>query len=344
MERDQGVVWQCLSRDTGQVLSRDTNQPFPSTIDPALRGIEAVAANPQGDLAVALAYKDKDDVEQDRFLFTSGGSTSVWDPPWQGKYYTMGLGWDGETFTASLMSSDGRWAAARISPLPAGGGEAELFGQASANYAYFDSETDAQDGTTVFAGASLPGIAVVGRRGRDKPLTSADGWHFSTGGSVSGWATAVAVSVPTALLTWAEKDIMIGEISLDTGEVLQGWTLPRDPGDNVFEQVAAARVNDRWVIVAQDYRGLVMAEIRDGALTHRRVLHHPAAACAESDSCGMSSAWRWHGSRLAVVKDGDLAWAGVLDNSSQRVENHKALLTYRMLALASGCSYQSLAP
>lgn len=326
------------------MLSYGASQPFPSTVLPVLTGIEAVAANPQGDLAVALAYKDEDDAEQDRFLFTSGGSTSVWAPPWQGKYFTMGLGWDGETFTASLMSSDRRWAAARLSPPPSGSGDAELFGHASANYAYFDSETDALDGTTVFAGASMPGIAVTGRRGRDKPLTSADGWHFSTGGSVSGWATAVAVNVPTALLAWAEKDIIIGEVSLDTGEVLQTWTLPIAPGDNVFEQVAAARVNDRWVIVAQDYRGLVMAEIRNGELAQRRVLHHPPAACAESDSCGMSSAWRWRASRLAVVKDGDLAWAGVLDESRQRVENQKTLFAYRMLALTSGCSYESLAP
>ena len=229
MDRDLGVVWQCLSRDTGQVLSREAHQPFPSTLDPGLCGIAAVAGNPQGDLAAALAYKDQDGVEQDRFLFSSAGSTSVWAPPWQGKYYTMGLGWDGETFTTSLMSSDGKWATARLSPQPAGNGDAEPWGQASANFAYFDSETDPGDGTTVFAGASMPGVSMTGRRGRDKALTSADGWRFSSGGSVSGWATVVAVSVPTALLAWAEKDIMLAEISLDTGEVLQGWTLPRDP-------------------------------------------------------------------------------------------------------------------
>ena len=328
LDRDLGIVWQCLSRETGQELSHDGARVFPPTIDPAFWGVEAVVASPLGDLAIALAYMDEDGIEQDRLLSLSGGISKTWMPRWQGKYYAMGLGWDGEAFTASLVDVDTNWAAARFAPQPTTQEEAEAFGQAAARDGYYDSETDAQSGTTVFAGAAMPGVAVAGRRDRDKRLTSsASGWQFSTGDASPGWATALALNDPTAVVAWAEADVIIREISLDTGEVLQGWTLPKDPGDNVFEQVAVARVSDRWVLVAQDYRGLVMAEIRNGALTYRRVLHHPPAACVESNSCGMSSAWRWRGRRLAVVKDGDLAWAGVLDMSTQRVQSDHTLFT-----------------
>jgi hypothetical protein len=342
IDRYLGIVYRTFSRDTGLELSVESEQVFPTNLLFGYWGIDAVAASPQGDLAVAFGYNDEGD-RHEGILSVSGGRRNAWTPPWQEPFRAWGLGWDGDAFTVSLLDWDERWAAARFSPQGEMLDEVTVYGQGSVSFGYYDSDTDEQSGTTVFAGAAWPGVVVVGRRGHDSSLTAPSSyWHFSTDEGTAGWATALALNGSTALVATEEKDLTLREISLDTGELLATWPVRSDPEGDVYQQVAAARAGDRWIIVGQDYVGLVLAEIRNGVMSQRRLLRHPPAACAETATCGSSSDWRWSADKLSLAVDGDSAWAGVLDMTTQRMEGERTVFTYRILPLRDGCEYESL--
>lgn len=66
------------------------------------------------------------------------------------------------------------------------------------------------------------------------------------------------------------------------------WVIRTDQG-NLFKHVAAAWVYDHWVVVGQDYRGLVLAEIGSEGVEQRRLLNHGPAACAVTNACPSNS-------------------------------------------------------
>ena len=277
-------------------------------------------------------------------LYDGGGAENLFSHPWS-PYAVWGLGWDGETFTASLVDSALSFAAARFAPDGTIQGGASMFGRASALYGDYDVVTDASDGTTVLVGGNLPGVTVVGRKGREASLTApADSWSITGGADAyTGFAPAVALAGSTALIAWVDSDhgIFAREVSLATGEASAPWLVTTDPA-SVFQRAAAARVGDRWIVAGQDYGGLVVAEIRGTTVSQRRLLSHPPAACSATDTCGISSAWRWAASALTVATDGGSVWVGVVDLSSQRLQDGLTLFNYRILSTGEGCAYTSL--
>ena len=342
-DRYLGIVWQTFSRETGQQIAVGSYGVCPANLNPIYCGLDAVARNPQGDIAVAFGYMDSG-IRHDSVLSISGGSASqdVWTPPWATPWGVWGLGWDGEGFTASLLDFDARWAAARFSPKGEMLTDMEIFGQGSTSFGYYDTETDSQSGTTVFAGGGLPGVVVVGRRGRDTSLTGAAPWRFSTSEWTSGWATAVALSEDTVLVVCEEAETLVREISLETGELLRSWTFPTEWDIVAYKLLAAARAGNRWIIVGSDGLGLVLAEIRDNTLQQRRILRHAPAACIETKTCDQGTEYEWDGRQLSLAVDGDSVWAGIIDLSTRRYDNGRTLFPYRMLPLAEGCEYESL--
>jgi hypothetical protein len=331
-----GIVHHVLSRETGRVLSSQSYQVHSPQID----GLDSVAASPQGDVAFAYRYTVDGDIQQG-VLSVSTGDSTTWTAPWQYPRLAWGLGWDGEGFTASLLGSD--WATARFSAKGELLADVEMFApSAPTKYGYFDTETDSQTGTTVFLGAGSPGVVLVGRRGRDTNLTSpAASWHFegSSQNSSSG-EVAVALNGPRVLLAWVDvlEDVMVREVSLDTGESTAQWIVP-----NIgFKNVAAAWAGDRWVIVGQHYTGLVLAEIRDNQIQQRTLLRHEPP-CLKTSTCVDSTTMTWYVRRLTVVADGKSAWAGFVDMGTQRVEGNRTLLNYRIIPLRDECNYKTLA-
>jgi hypothetical protein len=115
-------------------------------------------------------------------------------------------------------------------------------------------------------------------------------------------------------VTWADSEhgIIAREVALDDGRVSEPVVVPSVP-PNQFVQKAATWVLDHWVIAGQDYSGLVLVHVRGNSVSQRRLLTHGPAACSETDSCGMSSAWRWAAIHLSVAAGEDGAWVGVVD-------------------------------
>lgn len=263
-----------------------------------------------------------------------------------GSFRVTGLGWDGEAFTAGLLSSSLDFATARFSELGELVTDVQTLGRAQVQFGEHDTAIDAESGSTVFVGATLPGVSVVGRRGRDTSLTAPmDAWALTGGDDAfTGFTPSVALDGMTALVAWADVDhgIFASELSLVTGEASDPIRIETDPG-SVVKGVAVARVIDHWLVIGQDYGGLLVAEIHQGELRQRRFLNHPPAECTRSNSCGLSSDWRWVASSLSVATDGESVWVGVVDQSSQRVEGDRTLFSYRILSLNEGCTYRTLA-
>src|SRR5512143_822436 len=130
-----------------------------------------------------------------KILLIAGEKKTIWDYPWIDAYSTMGLGWDGEGFTASLLDSTGIWATARFTPQGEMLADAQEFGQAAVNYGQYDVETDPENGTTVFVTGYSPGVVVAGRYGRNASLTAPEPyWVMDTGiEPSSGLTPAVAL-------------------------------------------------------------------------------------------------------------------------------------------------------
>ena len=343
VDRQRGIVRDTLSAETGQELASEADQPCPISC-----GLRAMGRSPQDDMAISFAWISQGVSSEGTLLLASDGTKTIWQQTWVGQYSTMGLGWDGEGFTASLLDDlSWDWAAARFTPQGDMLAEAELFGQAAVNYGEYDVETDPESGTTVFVGASPIGAVVSGRYGRDTSLTAPSPYWAFNGGNDPQWAwtPAVALHGATALIAWADMDqgILAREVSLPSGQASDPWVITTDQG-NIVKHVAAARVGDHWVVVGQDYRGLVLAEIGPQGVQQRRLLSHALAACAATNSCpSNSSDWRWRAESMSVVAYGDSAWVGLVDMSFQRVENDLTLFTYRILPLREGCEYESLA-
>jgi hypothetical protein len=339
----RGIVRATISPQTGQPLASSAVQPCPI----AECGPYAVARSTEGDLAISFHGKSGATYYEGIFLAASDGTKTTWQQPWIGQYDTMGLGWDGEGFTAALFGS-GLWGTARFTAHGEVLADATRLGEAIVNFGEYDVETDASSGTTVFVGASGSGVAVAGRYGRESSLTAPSPYWLINGGSEArgAWTPAVAVAGDTALVAWSDLDygIFARAVSLPSGQTPNAaWVVTTD-AISIFKQVAATRVGDHWVVVGQDYRGLVVAEIGPAGVAQRRLLSHAPAACAATDTCpSNSSDWRWMADFLSVAAYGDAAWVGVVDYSTQRVENGLTLYTYRILPLRNECTYQSLA-
>jgi len=344
VDRELGVRLRTFSTQTSQEISSRHEQVFPSDVEAASRGLEAIARSPSGDLAIAFAYA-RQGVTTSRVLLVRGDEGTIWSPPWVDNYRVFGLAWDGEAFTASLMDSALNYAAARFRSDGDIVADATALGHASANYGDYDVETDAATGTTVFAGGALPGVAVVGRHGLAASLTGVDrAWSFSGGqDAYAGFTPAVAVAGDKALIAWADADhgIFAREVALPGGEIAGAWLVGTSPG-NFFQQVSAIRAGDHWLVAGQDYAGVVLAELRGTAMSQRRLLMHAPAACTAGNSCALSSEWRWIASGLTLVGGEEHAWVGVVDQSTQRVAGAQTLFNYRLLPANDGCSYQSL--
>jgi hypothetical protein len=342
-DRQRGIVRETLSPETGQEVASQADQPCPVPCGP-----QAVARSPGGDMAISYSWVSLDGVFSEGILLLAGdGTKRVLQQPWTGQYYTMGLGWDGGGFTASLLDGTVIWGTARFTPEGEILAEAQAFGRAAVNFGQYDVETDPETGTTVFVTGYLPGVAVAGRFGRDTSLTAPDPtWVIDRGDKASSGSTpAVALHGDAALIAWADVDrgILAREVSLPSGQAAMPWTISTDEG-NVFKQVAAAWASDHWVVVGQDYRGLVFAEVGSQGVKQRRLLNHAPAACAATNTCPSSSSdWRWMSVVMTVAAYGESAWVGLVDQSMQRVENHLTLYTYRVLPLRDGCTFQSLA-
>jgi|GEM_PF-3303988 len=341
-----GIVHRTLSRQTGReqslvdyrkVLEEERGSEY------AQIGMDGVAAGPDGTLAVAFGYKDKEYVRQDRMLLSRGAGSRLWTPPWKVPSPVWGLGWDGEDFTASLLDFDARWGWARFSVEGEMLSQVEVVGQAEVLWGEYDSETDKQTGTTVFVGASSLGIYMVGRKGRETSLTApADYWRVSAsdgGPGTFGSKPAVALGGDTALVAWVSGGLAMREVALGSGRTSALYHLDLDPANNPIKRTAAARAGDRWVVVTQDELGLLLVELQGGEMRSRRLLRHAPPPCA---SCP-SSDLRFTTTELSVVADGDEAWAGLVDGTVQGADRGVLYPTYRILPLRDGCEYKSLA-
>lgn len=177
----------------------------------------------------------------------------------------------------------------------------QSYGRVSTTYGEFDQATDAATGTMVFVSGNSTGVAVVGRHRLDSSLTSPlESWsNRGTTDAYNGFTPAVALHDSTALFAWADVDagIYAREVSLDTGATSDLVTIAQS-GANIFKQLTAAWAVDRWVVIGQDYNDLIIAEIRNGVAMQRRLIPHTPAACAQTNSCGKSSSWRWNAAHL----------------------------------------------
>jgi len=283
-------------------------------------------------------------------LLSGDGTSTIWQEPWIDQYETVAFGWDGEGFTASLMgllpNLAWAWATARFTPTGDMLAEPVMLGQTATDYGEYDAETDPESGTTVFVGASSLGTVLTGLYNRETSLTAPSPYWLINRDDRNHWAgtPAVALNGSTALVAWSDLDkgMVAREVALPSGQAGATWFIPTDP-NNIFKRVVATRAGDRWIVVGQDYRGLVLAEIDSKGMRQRRLLTHAPAACAATDSCPVISDWRWQIENMAVAAYGDSAWVGLTDLSYERVENDLTLFTYRILPLRDGCTYQSLA-
>jgi hypothetical protein len=349
LDRERGIVRETLSPETGQAVASQADQVFPTDLSPtySATGVGPVVTSPNDDTAILFRWMTDGNYFQ-KILLASGGTNTIWQQPWIGQYNTFGLGWDGEGFTAALLDGNGLWGTARFTPYGEILADATQFGEAVVNYGEYDVETDPASGTTVFVGAGGLGVVVSGRYGRDTSLTAPSTyWLVNSGPKARGaWTPAVALHGDTALIAWSDLEygIFAREVSLPSGQASDPpWIVTTD-ANNLFGQVATTRVADHWVVVGQDYRGLVLAEIVPAGVKQRRLLSHAPAACAATNSCpSNSSDWRWMAEFMSVVAYGDAAWVGFVDYSTQRVENGLTLYTYRILPLRDECTYQSLA-
>ena len=340
LDRQRGIVRETLSPETGQEHASEADQACPFYC-----GLRAMVRSPQDDMAISLAWVSGAVSGEGTLLLASDGTKTIWQQPWIGQYDTMDFGWDGEGFTASLLDGTGIWGAARFTPQGDMLADAKQFGRAAANYGQYDVETDPESGTTLFVTGYSSGVVVAGRYGRDTSLTAPSSYWVVNGGNdtSSAWTPAVALHGDTALIAWSNGNIFACEVSLPSGQTSSPWVINTDQG-NFFLQVAAARAGDHWVVVGQDYRGLVLAEIGPEGVQQRRLLSHAPAACAVTDSCpSNSSDWRWRAEHVSLAAYGNSAWVGLVDMSFQRVENDLTLFSYRILPLRDGCTYQSLA-
>jgi hypothetical protein len=307
--------------------------------------ITGVAQSPQKETAIAFAYMLNDVSSEGIALWRGEQQSTLTLPPWFSARSIWGLGWDGQGFTVSMVDYSVTWYAARISPEGELLSERELFGHASSTYGEYDIETDPVTGTTVFVFGSSPGVSVVGRRGLDTSLTSPlDDWAISGADQTyGGFGPAVALHGSTALVAWADAShgIFAREVSLDDGSTSEPLQVPNSL-PNVFKQVAAAWVKDHWVVVAQDYSGLMLMHIRGNSVSQRRLLEHGPAACSKTDSCGITSGWRWSAIHLSITADDNEAWVGVVDDSTSRIQGDVQLFTYRILSTRDECTYMSL--
>jgi hypothetical protein len=342
VDRERRIARDVLSPQTGQLLASDADKPCPVSCS-----LRAAGWSPQGDTSIAYSHTAEGVFSEGILLQSADGTKARWQQPWTGQFFTLGLGWDGEGFTASLLDGTVVWATARFSPKGELLADGRPFGQAAVNFGQYDVETDPANGTTVFVTGYASGVVVAGRYGRDTSLTEPDPyWVIGDGiGAAAAWTPAVALHGDTALIAWSDVDrgILAREVSLPIGQAAMPWVIGTDAG-NFFKQVAAGWAKDHWVVVGQDYRGLVVGELGAHSAKQWRLLGHAPAACAAANTCPSdSSDWRWTSLHLSVSASADSAWVGFVDMTVHEVENDLAIYTYRILPLREGCAFESLA-
>lgn len=345
--RDIGIRHHVFSKETGQEIRSQDHGVYPGQLTQDvgdIYGLAAVAASPQGDLAFAFRYTENKVVQQ-RVLSVSGGSSTVWTPPWQAPLVAFGLAWDGEGFTASLSvsisSSNSQWAVSRFSS------EGKILSDVAVlastpKHDCTDSETDSKDGTTAFVGADNRQAFMAWRRGRDLSVAPPRAPLFAGTCDVD-----IALHGATALSAWSANvfSVAVQEVSLDSGKESGIWSI--DTGENPgmyqhrYADQAVAYVGDRWVIVGTHAKGAFLAEIRNRELQQRVLIRHEPA-CLQDNTCESGEESASLG-RFSIITDGTSAWAGFLDGSAPRVIGERTLKTYRIVPLHDDCTYKTLA-